>query len=144
MTSYVLAWAFLPPLSTSATLALLAVHTLAWVLFHSFGLGLVLRAQSERKFLVRHFLKHYYYPRNDGGKGAVYEAFSNWKSIYNMSICMTYGAYNYSQRGAGLNSLRIASFIGLTWKTYHIPHNWTVGNELLRHTMGAVRRTYLS
>ncbi|GJE88973.1 phosphatidylethanolamine N-methyltransferase [Phanerochaete sordida] len=121
VTSYVLAWAFLPPLSYNATLALLAVHTLAWVLFHSFGLGLVLRAQSERKFLVRHFLKHYYYPRNDGGKGAVYEAFSNWKSIYNMSMCMTY-----------------ASFIGLTWKTYHIPHNWTVGNELLRHTMGAL------
>ena len=84
-------WALLPPLSYGVTLAILTVNTLAWVLFHSFGLGLVLRAQSERKFLVRHFLKHYHYPRNDGGKGAVYEAFSNWKSIYNVSMCMTYG-----------------------------------------------------
>ena len=25
------------------------------------------------------------------GKGALIEAFSNWKSIYNMSMCMTYG-----------------------------------------------------
>lgn len=66
-------------------------HAFAWCLFHSFGLGLLLRAQSESKFLVRHFLKHYHYPRNDNGKGALYEAFSNWKSIYNMSMCMTYG-----------------------------------------------------
>ncbi len=32
----------------------------------------------------------------------------------------------------------LASFIGLALKTYSIPINWTVGNELLRHTLGAV------
>ncbi|KIP06876.1 hypothetical protein PHLGIDRAFT_30282 [Phlebiopsis gigantea 11061_1 CR5-6] len=119
--SYVLLATFIPSLSHGATLALHTAHAFTWVMFHSFGLGLLLRAQSERKFLVRHFLKHYHYPRNDSGKGAVYEAFSNWKSMYNMSMCMTY-----------------ASFIGLAWKTYSIPNNWTVGNELLRHTMGAL------
>ncbi|KAI0339118.1 phosphatidylethanolamine N-methyltransferase [Trametopsis cervina] len=118
---YVLAASFVPAMSQGALLTMHFGHALAWCLFHSFGLGLLLRAQSERKFLVRHFLKHYHYPRNDHGKGAVYEAFSNWKSIFNMSMCMTY-----------------ASFIGLAWKTYSIPNNWSVGNVLLRHTMGAL------
>ena len=91
MLSYIFLASFLPSMSHATTLTLYTVHALAWVIFHSFGLGLVLREQSERKFLVRHFLKHYYYPENDGGKGALYEAFANWKSIYNMSMCMTYG-----------------------------------------------------
>ncbi|OCH92552.1 phosphatidylethanolamine N-methyltransferase [Obba rivulosa] len=119
--AYSLVAAFLPPLSPSGVLALHFAHALTWCLFHSFGLGLLLRAQSERKFLVRHYLKHYHYPRNDNGAGAVYEAFANWKSIYNLSMCMTY-----------------VSFIGLAWKTYSIPHNWTVGNVLLRHTLGVI------
>ncbi|KAH8077088.1 phosphatidylethanolamine N-methyltransferase [Cristinia sonorae] len=118
---YVALAVFLPQLSPKASLALHFTHALMWCLFHTFGLGLLLKAQSERKFLVRHFLKHYHYPRNDRGKGAVKEAFSNWKAIFNMSMCMTY-----------------ASFIGLTWKTYSIPHDWTVGNELLRHTLGLI------
>lgn len=91
MIAYALLASFMPPLSYGATLALYTTHALAWVVFHSFGLGLLLRAQSERKFLVRHFLKHYHYPQNDHGKGALYEAFSNWKAIYNTSMCMTYG-----------------------------------------------------
>lgn len=89
--AYSLVATFLPPLAPSGILALHFAHALAWCLFHSFGLGLVLRAQSERKYLVRHFLKHYHYPRNDNGAGAVYEAFANWKSMYNLSMCMTYG-----------------------------------------------------
>ena len=132
---------FLPTLSTRDTLVLHFTHALLWCLFHSFGLGLVLQAQSERKFLVRHFLKHYHYPRNDNGKGAVIEAFSNWKSIYNTSMCMTYGRLhnNFEFKNAWLNGRRyLASFIGIAWKTYCIPHNWTVGNELLRHTLGVV------
>lgn len=32
----------------------------------------------------------------------------------------------------------VASCIGVAWKTYSIPHDWTVGNELLRHTLGLV------
>ncbi|EMD30910.1 hypothetical protein CERSUDRAFT_145741 [Gelatoporia subvermispora B] len=119
--AYSLVVAFAPPLSTSGVLALHFAHALTWCLFHSFGLGLLLRAQSERKYLVRHYLKHYHYPRNDHGTGAVYEAFANWKSIYNLSMCMTY-----------------VSFIGLAWKTYSIPQDWTVGNVLLRHTLGVI------
>ncbi|KAI0076990.1 phosphatidylethanolamine N-methyltransferase [Panus rudis PR-1116 ss-1] len=119
--AYVLLGSFLPALSTRGSLTLHFVHALTWCLFHSFGLGLLLRAQSESRFMVRHFLKHYHYPRNDPGRGAAHEAFSNWKAIYNMSMCMTY-----------------ASFIGLTWKSYSIPSDWTVGNELLRHTLGVI------
>lgn len=128
-------------MSHGATLSLHFAHALTWCLFHSFGLGLLLQAQSERKFLVRHFLKHYHYPRNDNGKGAVIEAFANWKSIYNMSMCMTYGEclVGCSRWCEALLKLPSASFIGLAWKTYSIPNNWTVGNELLRHTLGAVR-----
>jgi hypothetical protein len=32
----------------------------------------------------------------------------------------------------------LVSFIGVVWKTYSIPTDWTVGHELLRHTLGAV------
>ncbi|KAI0920604.1 phosphatidylethanolamine N-methyltransferase, variant 2 [Taiwanofungus camphoratus] len=118
---YPLATSLMPPLSHRGTLVMHFVHALAWCLFHSFGLGLLLRAQSEKRFLVRHYLKHYHYPQNDHGKGAIYEAFANWKSIYNLSMCMTY-----------------VSFICLVWKTYTTPQEWTVGNELLRHTLGTI------
>ncbi|KAI0042743.1 hypothetical protein FA95DRAFT_1584332 [Auriscalpium vulgare] len=118
---YPSAAAFLPQVSNQGALALHFTHALFWGLFHCFGLGFILQAQSERKFLVRHFLKHYHYPQRDGGKGAVQEAFANWKAIYNLSMCMTY-----------------TSFVGLVWKTYSIPNDWTVGSELLRHTLGAV------
>lgn len=67
-------------------------HALAWMLFHTLGLGLVLQEQSARKFLVRHFLKHYHYPARDGSRGAVREAFASWKAVYNLSMCMSYGA----------------------------------------------------
>jgi phosphatidylethanolamine N-methyltransferase len=84
----------LHPGSPSITLHFL--HALAWRMFHSFALGFILRAQSSNKFLVRHFVKHYYYPYGEdsrsGRKAAVEEAFANWKAIYNMSLCMTYGS----------------------------------------------------
>ncbi|KAI8996321.1 phospholipid methyltransferase-domain-containing protein [Trametes punicea] len=118
---YALASVFVPSLSTSGVLTLHFMHALAWCLFHSFGLGLLLRAQSQNKFLVRHFLKHYHYPQDDRGQGAVQEAFQNWKAIYNVSMTMTY-----------------ASSIALAWKTYSIPQHLTVGNELLRHTLGVI------
>jgi phosphatidylethanolamine N-methyltransferase len=75
----------------TASVPSLFAHALAWTLFHIFGLGLLLKAQSERKFLVRHFLTHYHYPANDINIGAVREAFANWKGMYNLSMCMTYG-----------------------------------------------------
>ncbi|KAI0296989.1 phospholipid methyltransferase-domain-containing protein [Multifurca ochricompacta] len=96
-------------------------HALAWTLFHTFGLGLVLQAQSARKFLVRHFLKHYHYPARDGSRGAVREAFASWKAVYNLSMCMSY-----------------VSCFGLVWKTYDPPLAWITGHGLLRHTVGAI------
>ncbi|KAJ6554459.1 phosphatidylethanolamine N-methyltransferase [Mycena capillaripes] len=119
--TYSLVVSLLPRLSDPTALALHFAHALGWCLFHCFGLGLLLRAQGQSKFLVRHFLKNYHYPANDGDRGAIVEAFANWKAIYNLSLCMSY-----------------VSFIGVVWKTYSIPSDWTVGHELLRHTMGAL------
>lgn len=96
---YALGSSLVPPLTREGTLTLHFVHALAWTLFHSFGLGLVLRGQSQSKFLVRHFLKNYHYPSGDGGKGAIQEAFLNWKSVYNLSMCMSYGEL-FTQRPA--------------------------------------------
>lgn len=92
--TYALVLAFAPSLSRSSALMLHFGHALAWCLFHTVGLGLLLRAQSQSKFMVRHYLKHYHYPQNDRGQGAVQEAFQNWKAIYNLSMGMTYGMFN--------------------------------------------------
>ncbi|KAF8890763.1 phosphatidylethanolamine N-methyltransferase [Infundibulicybe gibba] len=116
---YAVVLSLLPRLSDFFILKLHFMHALVWTLLHYFGLGLLLKAQSKNKFLVRHFIKNYYYPQHEGAKGAIEDAFSNWKAIYNLSLCMTY-----------------VSSIGLVWKTYAIPNDWTVGNELLRHTVG--------
>jgi phosphatidylethanolamine N-methyltransferase len=133
-------------LSHRTTLMIHFCHSLAWTLFHSFGLGLILQLQSKNKTLVRHYLKHYPYPsmsRWNGipvAKAAAKEAFENWKALYNLSSCMTYGLY-FSAFVLRCNmcwALSTVSFIGLVWKTYAIPVNWTVGTELLRHTLGAV------
>jgi len=141
---YTLTVSFLLQLSYDVELILHSAHALAWCIFHCFGLGLLLRAQGERKFLVRHFMKHYYYPPNDGGIGAIQEAFTNWKSIYNLSLCMTYGAYIKVVALSFFHVYGLVSFIGLVWKTYSFPSEWTVGNDLLRHTLGVVRFSALS
>ncbi|KAF8228726.1 hypothetical protein L208DRAFT_226283 [Tricholoma matsutake] len=109
-----------PSLSHSSVLRLHFLHALTWCFVHYVGLGWVLSAQSQTKFLVRHFVKNYHY-RDDteGLAGARVEAFANWKAIYNLSMCMTY-----------------VSCIGVVWETYSIPNDWIVGNELLRHTLG--------
>lgn len=141
---YALFFTLLPSLSPKATLWLHFGHALSWCLFHCFGLGLLLRAQSQSKFYVRHFLKNYHYPPNGGG--AIQEAFANWKAIYNMSLCMTYGELPLllvdvrSIRVLRIGSFCVVSFIGIVWKTYSIPADWKVGTELLRHTLGLVRR----
>ena len=88
---YGLAFTLLPTLSPAGTLILHFSHALAWCIIHYFGLGLLLRAQSKHKFLVRHYLKNYHYSKDDDGQSAVAEAFANWKTIYNLSMCMTYG-----------------------------------------------------
>lgn len=45
-------------------------HAFLWRIIHSYGLGAILRAQSQEKFLTRHFVKW---------GGGVQEAFQNWK-----------------------------------------------------------------
>lgn len=96
--AYPMIFSMLPQLSTPTIVALHFAHACAWCLFHCIGLGLLLQAQSRNKFIVRHFLKNYYYPPNDRGEGAIQEAFSNWKSLYNLSLCMTYSKYADMQR----------------------------------------------
>ncbi|KAI9318250.1 phospholipid methyltransferase-domain-containing protein [Dichotomocladium elegans] len=86
------------------------VQAVFWRLFHSYGLGALLRAQSERKWFTRHFVKW--------GGGAD-QAFQNWKSIYNLSLSMTY-----------------ITFFVACWEMYSLPTNWTYGTTLLRHTLG--------
>lgn len=61
---YAIVPTFLPSLSKTATILLLFVHALAWRAFHSFALGLALKKQSERRWIVRHFIKHYHYERD--------------------------------------------------------------------------------
>ncbi|KAG2117721.1 phospholipid methyltransferase-domain-containing protein [Suillus clintonianus] len=118
---YVVVGSSLPVLSYNAALALHFAHACAWCSFHSFGLGLLLRAQGKSKFLVRHFLKHYHYPSSDHGEGALQEAFTNWKALCNLSLCMTY-----------------TSLTGLAWKAYTAPVAWFEGDALLCHTLGAL------
>lgn len=138
---YALVLSLVCGLSDTAVLMIHFVHATAWCAFHYIGLGILLRAQSENKYLVRHFMKNYHYPHNDGGTGAIIEAFSNWKAIYNLSLCMTYGWLYFCspQRDLLTGIASAVSCIGVVWKTYSIPNDWTVGDELLRHTLGAVR-----
>ena len=101
--SYVLIFTLLPrELSNKTVLTLHFIHAFGWCLFHSFGLGLLLQGQSKNKMLVRHFLKHYPYPQRSGfgrssslGEAAATEAFENWKRLYNLSLCMSYGTLLY-------------------------------------------------
>ncbi|GAA6018038.1 hypothetical protein JCM11491_000043 [Sporobolomyces phaffii] len=102
--------------SPRSVVALLSVNALGWRFFHTVVLGVALKKQSEKNWIVRHFLKHYHY---EGEGQAVKDAFANWKSVYNGSLTMTYG-----------------SFLVLAWKCYNVPHDWTIGSELVRHTLG--------
>lgn len=79
--------------SHSTLVAVHYTHAFIWCLIHVFGLGLLLRAQSKNKFLVKHFMKNYHYTfgNEEGANGAIVEAFANFKAISNASLCMTYG-----------------------------------------------------
>lgn len=95
-----------PALPSRLALTAHFLHALGWRLFHSYGLGLLLRAQSKSKWLVRHYLKHYHYhgsstsssgedseERESVVKRATEEAFGNWQVGYNISLVMTYGEF---------------------------------------------------
>lgn len=109
----------MPSTGPKTTLALFYLNALAWRLIHSFGLGALLSAQSDSKWMVRHYLKHYVHSHSSD---AVYAAFSNWKVIYNTSLVMTY-----------------LSFGVLCWKCYApLGRDWTAGTDLLRHVLGVL------
>ncbi|GAO50937.1 hypothetical protein G7K_5056-t1 [Saitoella complicata NRRL Y-17804] len=101
---------FLPTTRTTKTFFVL--QAFFWRLVHSFGLGLVLSAQSRGKRWTRHFIKH--------GETAE-DAWCQWKGVYNLSLCMVY-----------------ASFGAVVWKLWSFPQDWTVGTVLLRHTVGVL------
>ena len=86
------------------------IQAVVWRLLHSVGLGLVLVAQSSDKLWTKHFIKHGSTP---------WEAWSQWKSIYNTSLCLTY-----------------VTFFLACLQNYHLPQDWTYGTVLLRHTLG--------
>ncbi|RIB28400.1 phospholipid methyltransferase-domain-containing protein [Gigaspora rosea] len=88
------------------------IQCIIWRIFHSYILGAVLFYQSKEKFLTKHYIKF---------GGTVGDAFDNWKSIYNLSLCMTY-----------------VTFISAAWKMYYFPEDWTYGMVLLRHVFGVL------
>ncbi|KAF9353259.1 phosphatidylethanolamine N-methyltransferase [Mortierella sp. NVP85] len=89
---------------------MIVMQALIWRIFHSYVLGAVLNQQSINKFYTKHFIKH---------GGTVQDAFQSWKSIFNLSNCMTY-----------------ATFFLAAFKMYSIPDDWTYGTVLLRHILG--------
>ncbi|RYP59881.1 hypothetical protein DL771_010704 [Monosporascus sp. 5C6A] len=90
---------------------LFAVHSLAWRLWYSVGLGIILTGQSNNKMWTRHFLKF--------GE-TVTEAWRQWKAMYHITQVLCH-----------------ASFIAACWKMYALPSDWTYGFALLRHVIGA-------
>ena len=88
----------------------IVLQAVVWRLLHSVGLGLILMTQSSDKIWTKHFIKHGSTP---------WEAWSQWKSLYNTSLCLTY-----------------ASFVLACLQNYHLPDDWTYGTVLLRHTLG--------
>lgn len=79
---------------------------------HTTGLGLVLYLQSRKRWWTRHFLQRGY---------SKDFAFSQWKSIYNASLTVTY-----------------VTFVVLGMRMYELPDNWTVGPVLAMHTIGVM------
>ncbi|KAI9143275.1 phospholipid methyltransferase-domain-containing protein [Paraphysoderma sedebokerense] len=85
---------------------------LMWNIFHTYILGAVLYLQSTQKFWTKHFIKY-------GASNK--EAFDHWKSIYNLSLCMTY-----------------VTFTIAAVKNYNIPEDWTYQTVIMRHVLGIV------
>ncbi|CEP14983.1 hypothetical protein [Parasitella parasitica] len=108
MMAYAIATPLLIPGKIGVVISL--VQAFFWRAIHSLGNGALLRSQSDHKFFTRHFIKW---------GGSAQEAFQNWKSIYNLTLCMTY-----------------VTFFIACWKTYTLPDNWAYGTTLLRHTLG--------
>jgi phosphatidylethanolamine N-methyltransferase len=106
---YMIVLAFFTP-STPLWQALFVLHALAWRLWYTLGLGIILDSQSKEKFWTRHFVKY--------GESTD-EAWSQWKGMYHLSMTMCW-----------------ASFIAATWKVYSLPPSWDYGLVILRHVVG--------
>ncbi|KAL7752928.1 phosphatidylethanolamine N-methyltransferase [Sorochytrium milnesiophthora] len=85
---------------------------IGWNMFHTYVLGGILYMQSHSKYWTKHFIRFGHSNR---------DAFDNWKSVYNMSLCMNY----------------ITFFLAAA-RNYHMPGDWTVQSVLLRHVLGAI------
>ncbi|KAI9596887.1 phospholipid methyltransferase-domain-containing protein [Syncephalis fuscata] len=83
-----------------------------WRFLHTYGLGWVLWRQNTDKWWVRRRIM-------EGGSAR--EAFTSWKRVYNLTLCMTY----ISSGLAG-------------WVMYTLPYDWTYGSVILRHVLGVV------
>lgn len=90
---------------------LFVLHALAWRLWYSVGLGIILTGQSNNKVWTRHFLKF--------GETAT-EAWRQWKAMYHITLVMCY-----------------ASFLAACWKLYTVPYDFSYGFSLLRHVIGS-------
>ena len=115
---YSVVFTWLPPSTAGQRVAFAFLNAAFWRLFHSAGLGMILHKQSSSRWLVRHFLKHYFYEHKESF-GPVQDAFRNWIGLYNLSLGMTY-----------------ISFVGLAWNCYTLPEDWTVASVAMRHTFG--------
>ncbi|KAL3418505.1 phosphatidylethanolamine N-methyltransferase [Phlyctema vagabunda] len=107
---YMLLLTVLTP-STFQYQAFFVLNAVAWRLWYSLGLGLILDRQSNKKMWTRHFVKY--------GEDTE-EAWRQWKGMYHLSMTMCY-----------------ASFMAATWKMYSLPADWGYGLVLLRHVVGA-------
>ncbi len=91
--------------------AAFVAHAVAWRLWYSVGLGVILTRQSNDKMFTRHFVKF--------GESAA-EAWRQWKGMYHLSMVMCHG-----------------SFVAVCWKMYTVPADWGQGWALLKHVLGA-------
>jgi phosphatidylethanolamine N-methyltransferase len=97
--------------STPIYQSLFLINAIAWRVWWTVGLGVILDRQSKMKMWTRHFVKF--------GDSAD-EAWRQWKGMYHLSMTMSY-----------------ASFIAATWKMYSLPVDWAYGLVLLKHVIGA-------
>ncbi|KAK7754069.1 phosphatidylethanolamine N-methyltransferase [Diatrype stigma] len=107
---YIFAMTMVTP-QTPLYQSLFVLHALAWRLWYSVGLGILLTGQSNNKMWTRHFLKY--------GETAI-EAWRQWKAMYHTSQVLCY-----------------VSFIAACWKMYAVPFDWSYRFVLLRHVIGA-------
>lgn len=105
----ILLTAFTP--STPIFQAVFVFNALAWRVWYTIGLGIILDHQSNQKMWTRHFVKF---------GDSTHEAWRQWKGVYYLSMTMCY-----------------VSFIAASWKMYSFPSDWAYGLVLLKHVLGA-------